>query len=275
MSDYDFILDEMLWSYSRLETFEKCPKCFFLTYILKKQQIEGAFGQYGSFGHELLEKYFKEELMCFELEDKFINEYTSKITAYFPPIRNGDLSVKYFEQGKEYFNNFNGIDDCYEILGVEAKYNYKISNYNFTGIIDLELKHKDGWLEILDHKSKSKQDKTRLSKKDNKTDYIQLIDNRYIPFSLAIQLYLYCVPFKEKYGEYPRYFDFNMFRIQDWYKFEFNMDDFNKSINWVNTIINNIYNESKWLKGKDLDNFWCDFVCGTNCYCENSNKFMG
>jgi hypothetical protein len=190
-------------------------------------------------------------------------------------MANVDLASKYFEQGKEYFSNFNGLSEEYDVLGVEAQYKYKVDKYNFTGIIDLELKNNNGWLELLDHKSKSKQDKTRLTKKDNKEEYIQLIDNRYIPFDLVIQLYLYCLPFKEKYGEYPRYMNFNMFRIDDWYKFEFKQEDLEKSIRWVVDTINRIYQESKWLKGEDVGDFWCNFTCGMNRSCKYSDRYNG
>lgn len=276
MGDYDFILDEMIFSYSRVETYERCPYCFLLNYILKKQSTEGAFGQYGGFCHKLLEKYFKNELMSFELSDEYTKNFTTEVNAYFPPMKNVDLAAKYYEQGLEYFNNFDGFDDKYEVLGVESQYKFKVDKYNFTGIIDIELKNiEENYYELADHKSKSKQDKNKLSKKDNPEDYIQLVDGRYIPFSLAIQLYIYCIPFKEKYGEYPKYLNFNMFRINDWYKFEFNLNDFERSKKWIVDTIEKIYNDSTWSKGKDVTDFWCRFTCGMNIHCEYSDKYLG
>lgn len=281
MGEYDFILDQMIFSYSRLETCERCPQCFYLTYILKKKSTDGAFGQYGSFGHELLEDYFKNKLCSFELKDKYVDEFTSKVTAYFPPNKYVDLAAKYFEQGKEYFSDFNGLDDCYEVLDVEHKYDYKIDKYDFTGVVDLELKNKNGWFEIVDHKSKSEQDKTQrqvnnaIKKGENKEDFVELTDGRFLPFSMVIQLYLYCIPFYEKYGEYPKYLNFNMFKIKDWYKFEFNKDDFERSKNWVINTIANIYNEVKWLKGEEASEFWCSWVCGQNRNCQYSERYIG
>jgi hypothetical protein len=274
MSDYAFILDEMLWSYSRVETFERCAQCFYLSYILKKDQIPGFFGEYGSFGHLLLEKYYKEELFDFELADEYTNNYNSNITAYAPPNKFVNLADKYYQQGKYYFENFKGLDSDYETLGVESKYEYKIGDYNFTGIIDLELKHKEGWYEIIDHKSKSEQHKNKLTKKSNPDDFVQLVDGRFIPFDLTKQLYLYCIPTFEKYGEYPKYINFNMFKINDWYKFEFRKEDFEKSVQWVISTIQNLYKETKWLKGEDVGDFWCSFVCGQTCNCKYSNRFI-
>ena len=57
MNDYAFILDEMTWSYSRVSTYLTCPNCFLLEYILKKASVDGAFGQYGKFGHEGNKRY--------------------------------------------------------------------------------------------------------------------------------------------------------------------------------------------------------------------------
>jgi hypothetical protein len=274
MNEYSFILDQMKWSYSRLECYERCPYCFYLQYILKKQSQSGFFGQYGSFAHELLEKYYKNELFIFELSKEFENNYTSKITAYAPPNKFCDLSAKYFQQGKDYFDSFQGLEEQYEVLGVEQKYDYNIGEFNFAGIIDLELKHKDGWLELIDHKSKSKLDKTRISKKENKDNYIKTTDNRYIPFSMIIQLYLYCIPFYDKYREYPKYLNFNMFKIQDLYKIEFNKEDFEKSKKWAIDIINNIYDNEKWNKGK-VESFWCSYTCSVNQDCTYSDRYLG
>lgn len=272
MNKYDFILDQMKWSFSRLECYERCSQCFFLQYIMKKDSQNGFFSQYGGFGHKLLEKYFKNELFSFELAKEFKDKYTSKVTAYAPPNKSCDLSARYFEQGKQYFENFNGLED-YEILEVEKQYDFKIDNYDFTGIIDLEVKNNNGNLEIVDHKSKSKQEQKRI-KKDNINNFVKLIDSRYIPFQMAIQQYLYCIPVYNTYGEYPEYLNFNMFRINDWYKFKFNKEDFESSKKWAIDTINNIYNENKWLKGNNVSDFWCSYTCGVNQSCTYSDRYI-
>lgn len=266
-------MDNFTWSFSRIETFQLCPQAFYLTYILRKPSKSGFFGEYGSFTHSILERYFKNELMIFELEDEFVDKFTANVPTPAPPMKNVDLAVKYFEQGKNYFSNFNGMDD-YEILGVEHEYQFKIGEYDFTGIIDLELKNKDNEFIILDHKSKSKQDKNKLTKKDNPEEFVQLTDARYIPFHLAKQLYIYSLAFKEKYGKYPKYLMWNMFRIGDEYKLEFNEKDLQRSIDWVKNTIAQIYKETEWLKGKDTSRFWCDFVCGLNTYCKYSSRYL-
>lgn len=270
---YDFILDEMVWSYSRLSQYNNCPHSFFLKYIKNKEGISGCFGQYGSFVHELLEKYSKNELCIFELAPEYIDKFTSKVTAYFPPMKDKlSMASIYFEQGKEYFETFNGFDENYIIKDIEKKYYFKLDKYNFVGIIDLEVENKNGWYEIIDHKTKNKQHTTRLSKKRKEQGFITLVDKRYIPWNLIIQLYLYCIPMKEKYGEYPRYLNFNMCRINDWYKIEFNKKDFYISLKWCLEIINKIYKDDVFYD--NISQFYCDFLCDQNINCKFSSKYQ-
>jgi len=247
---------------------------FYLEYILKKEGLNNAFGQYGSFIHELIEKYLKEELMIFEIENEYIDKFTSNVTAYFPLLKdNKSMAEIYFNQGKEYFSSFNGFNN-YEILKIEEKYNFKLKDYNFTGIIDLIVKN-EGNYEIIDHKTQSKQHSTRKSKKLKENGFITLVDGRHVPFEIFIQQYLYCVPFKEYFGEYPKYLNLNMVRINDWYKIEFNKDDFEKSIKWCLNLVDSIYLEENYLE--NIDKFFCDFICsqGINCNCSKKFGLMG
>lgn len=52
-------LDNLVWSFSKVNNYNRCPHGFKLTYIDKVPQIDNAFAEYGSFAHSLLEKYFK------------------------------------------------------------------------------------------------------------------------------------------------------------------------------------------------------------------------
>lgn len=278
MSEYSFILDEMLWSFSSIDTYENCPYNFYLNYIEKHKQKRNSFSDYGSFCHKLLEDYFKGNLLSFELYDKFNDEYMEKVLDAFPPIRGGGrLYDSYYESGKEYFYNTDNLDkitDTYDILGVEHRHKFKIDKYNFTGILDLELKNKKGWYEIGDHKSKGKQTKTRLSKKDNPNDWTQLTDGRYIPFHLIKQLYIYSKPFYETYKEYPKYLNLNMFRIGDWYTVEFNEKDYIRSLNWAKDTINKIYNDNDWKTNKKQSDYFCRNICGAAEFCKYNEKYI-
>ena len=58
-----FLLDAMDWSYSRVSSFDQCPHMFNLTYLQCKDRVENAFAQWGSLGHSLLERYFRQQFL--------------------------------------------------------------------------------------------------------------------------------------------------------------------------------------------------------------------
>lgn len=273
MNNYDFILDEMTWSYSRLSEFINCPKAFYLNYIQKKEGIDNAFGQYGSFIHKLHEDYLNGDLFLFELSDHYKDNFTSKVTAYFPPMKNRQSMAEiYYNKGLEYFDTFQGFNHR-EILDIEQKFNFKINKYNFVGIIDLITKNKNNEYEIIDHKTTGKKHTTRLSNKLKQNGYISLINEtkKYVPFELFVQQYIYCIPFKNKYGFYPNYLSLNMCNINDLYTIEFNKDDFDKSIQWCINTIENIYKETVF--NENNNQFYCDFICGQGLNCKYSSKY--
>jgi hypothetical protein len=275
----EFILDNIIWSYSSLESFHNCKHGFYLNYIEKRENLSGAFSEYGSFGHKLLEMYFKGELFSFELADEFKNKYSENVSDTFPPSRGTtQMYDSYFEKGLAYFSDTDKLESLleeYEILGIEDKCYFKIDNYNFTGVLDVEARMKNKEFIIIDHKSKSSQEKKRFTKKDNPNDWIQMVDGRYIPRSLMNQQYLYCIPFKEKFETYPKYLSFNMFRIQDWYTVEFNKEDLEKAKLWATNTITDIYNEEEWKPTTEENQFFCDFLCGCSTSCKYCSKFLG
>jgi hypothetical protein len=264
----DFILDDMIWSFSRVETFERCPLCFYFQYIKRFPGIEGCFGQYGTLTHSCLEKYALGELEEYELLSEYKNNFNTVVYEDFPPNAYVDLKENYYKQGYDYFESFSGYDDR-EILGVEEKYDFKIEDYNFTGVVDLECPE-----EIIDIKTKGKQHLKRLTKRHKKEEYVQMLDGRYIHSDNFKQLYIYSIPYKEKYGEYPKLLSLSMARMNDWYTVEFNKDDFNNAKQWVTEQIGNIYNAKGFNKGDDTTKFWCDFICGQRINCKYSDKYI-
>jgi hypothetical protein len=246
---------DTIWSYSRLTTYEMCPCCFYLQYIEKKSDYPSAFGQYGSFCHEILEMYFKDEIPDFLMLDHFNEYFTQHVTCEFPPNKYVDLAQSYFQKGQAYFETFAGFEDRYkEILEIEQEYIFDVGGYQVKGIIDLVVRNHDGDIEIVDHKSKS----APKNKVDLKEWYKQL--------------YLYCIPVFEKYGEYPKRLNFNMFKLQDWYSTEFSMECLEAAKQWVIDLIHRIENETSF-DAAFPGQFWCDHICGMREHCTNSNMY--
>ena len=261
------MLDEMTWSFSRLTTYERCPYAFYLQYIKKINQTQNAFSEYGTFCHNLLEKYFNNKLMVFELLGEYEDKFTQYILHDFPPNRYVDLEESYFEQGKEYFSNFDGLPK-FKALEVEKKVRFRIDKYEFVGYIDLVAEDKTGKLHVIDHKSKelsqprkSNWEKVETRRKSELYKYIR-------------QLYIYCIPIIEQEGRVPNYLHFNSFRKGKWVKIPFDKNDYEESKQWALNIIKSIYND-KDMRGIYGNDWFCNVLCGVKEFCPQSDKFLG
>lgn len=233
---------EFKWSFSKLESYAHCPMMFKMEYLDKLPQDENAFGEYGTFCHSLLEQWAKGELPAFLLADAYEEGYDRAVTHSWPPFPKG-MPEKYYLQGLNYFENFEGFGDQYEVLSVEEKFELDIGGYRFVGIADLVLRDKDtGDITVVDHKSKS----GSTMKKDLPT--------------FRKQLYVYAAYVKERFGVYPRYLKFNLFRENDWVTEEFDQAMFDETMQWVVDTIEEILFETEWKVS--TSSYFCRFVCG-------------
>lgn len=263
MHPYEFMLDDMKFSFSSLTTYERCPYNFYLNYILKKENMENGFSQYGTFCHSLLEQYAKGEIPVYSLLNTYKEKFDDEVILQFPYNRYVDLREKYYENGIEYFREFEGFDD-YEILGVEKEVNFKIGKYNMTGIIDLVVRNKEGKIEILDHKSK---DLKMPPKKKWQEDRYNTELYHYLR-----QLYIYSVAIFDEYGEYPSHLNFNCFRIRKWFRIPFEKPDYDESVEWVTKTIEKIY--SDYVMADRYENkFFCNNICSSRRVCDYSDSY--
>lgn len=219
---------------------------FYLQYLKKVPCEENAFAQYGTFCHELLERWAKGELPQFALSSEYEDGYDNAVTQSFPPFPKG-MPLKYYEAGKAYFDSFSGFGD-YEILTVEEKFELDIEGYRFVGIADLVLRDpKDGGIVVIDHKSKSM---SAMKKELN-------VYRR--------QLYTYAAFVYQKFGVYPKKIMFNMFREGTFIEEDFSMDAFNETMTWIVDTIDAIILESEWKVCPS--SFFCRFVCSVFDHC--------
>ena len=248
MKEVNFFVDDFTFSFSRLNLYETCPYAFYLQYIKELQGQPNFFSQFGTLCHSIIEDYAKDKIAIFEMVDLYKNKFNEVITEEAPPNKFKDLKQSYYEEGFRYFSEFSGWDNDYEILGVEEEFEFFVDKYKFAGIIDLILKHKkEGFLIIEDHKTKSRLDN------EEKEKYMK-------------QLYLYSIPIKDKYGEYPKYLRFNMIRYRNTITEEFNIKKLEETKQWVINQINKIKQETEW---KPLSSpYFCRFVCSFRNICE-------
>lgn len=255
--ELQFILDTFTHSFSRLSSFYQCKHAWYLTYIEGERGENNFFGEYGSFIHKILEKYTKNELSLFELNDYYEENFNDDVPDDAPPNKYTDVRQSYFDKGMEYLNDIDLDFEKYEILGVEKKVEFEISGKHFVGFIDLLVKDKkSGDISIIDHKSAS----IKILKNGNisKSDLEHFQMFKY-------QLYLYSIPILQEYGEIHS-LQWNMFRDKKWIKIPWNKEEYNNAIQWAKDTLALIEQEKEWQPTQS--SFFCNFICNHRYTCE-------
>ena len=67
MSKYEFILEDMIFSFSNLSMFEQCPYSWYLKYIEDRNRTSNHYADFGSYCHKILEMYANEEIQKSDL----------------------------------------------------------------------------------------------------------------------------------------------------------------------------------------------------------------
>lgn len=244
------IPDDFHYSFSKLDSIEKCPMMFKLEYLDGVEGLDNAYAQYGTLCHSILEQWAKGELMDFMLADEYASRYDNEVNIPFPPFPAG-LGQKMYEAGLSYFEGFDGFGDKYEVLAVEEKFSINIEGYTVTGIADLVLRNTEtDEIEIIDHKSKS----LKTMKKD-----LPVYRN---------QLYIYAMWCKEKFGKYPTKIKFNMFREGNnvFVEENFTSDGLANAKTWILDRIHEINTTEEWRVSPS--SYFCRYICGCSERCE-------
>lgn len=259
MSDYSFIIDQMIWSFSRLNSFYNCKKEWKMHYIDCEESRDNAFSQFGTLVHVGNEKYEKGELSLFDVVDWYKEHFDEYVTERFPYNAYKDLRESYYQAGLSYFENIDLMLEKYDILGIEKRVEFKIGKVPFIGYIDLLLRDKETKeITILDHKSASL--KLLKSGKISKTDEAHFLE-------FKRQLYLYSKAVKEQYKRVD-YLQWNMFRDQRQIVIPWNKDEYEEAIKWAKDTLKAIKTEAEWEE--KYDRFYCDYMCGMRDHCELS-----
>ena len=259
MNKDKFIIDTMVWSYSRLEAYHQCPYGFYLKYVQCNKGEPNFFGQYGSLMHKILEKYEKEELSIFEISEYYEDNFHKEVTREAPKNKYIDIRQSYFDKGLEYLDNIDLVLDDYDILGIEKEVKFKIEGYDMIGYIDLLLKDKKtGDIIVLDHKSGSLKFKKNGELSKSELGHIE---------GFKRQLYLYSIAVIDEYGIRPKYLKWNLFKDRNWYEIKFNNEEFENAKKWAVDTIKAIEQETEWLPKSSA--YFCRNLCDMrNSACE-------
>jgi CRISPR/Cas system-associated exonuclease Cas4 (RecB family) len=142
MSSYDFIVDDITYSYSSTSSFENCAWGFKLSYIdAKMPRADNFFAEYGNLVHDVFEQFFTDKVDIYELSKYYMDNYKRYIKTP-APVENPGLEEKYIQQGKDFFDNISFDKDAYEVLYAEDKIDFNVGDVKFTARPDLVLKEK-------------------------------------------------------------------------------------------------------------------------------------
>ena len=248
--DYISIPENFRYSFSKLEAFRHCPRMFALQYLTKPpiELLDNAFAEYGTFCHELLERWAKGELMPFELAGEWEDNYADAVPTEFPPYPKG-YEDRAYTAALNYFENFEGFGDV-EILSAEQKFVLDINGHPFSGISDLIIRDKrTDKIIVIDHKTKS----------DNsmRADYSTYIH----------QLYIYAMYVKQKFGYYPDVLRFNMIKSGKFIDEPFSPEKLAATEQWITSTIDLIEMETEFPARPS--GFFCEWICSAYGTCIN------
>lgn len=251
---YRPLIEDMVWSYSRIKCFEDCPYRFYLKYIGGCKEVPQFYASYGSFMHKLIEEFYKGIITKEEMLTKFLFGFQDNVLGQRPKQ---SIVEKYIQCGIEYLKNFSPFP--YNIVAVEKKVEFELGGKKFIGFIDY-LGEKDGEYYIVDNKSRDLKPRSGRKKptvKDQELD------------EMLKQLYLYAAAVKQEYGKYPKALCFNCFKNQVFIEEPFSEGKFSETVEWFLKTINDIADENDFLPYFDF--FGCNYICGVNgecCYYE-------
>ncbi|MDO8538297.1 MAG: PD-(D/E)XK nuclease family protein [archaeon] len=201
----------MIYSNSRLNCFEQCPKKFEFKYLQRvgvpeRLSIEAFLGKKV---HEALEKLFKdlqhtkknslEDLLIF-FEKKWKEDWRESII-----VSKEDLSVEnYFELGKKCLTNFYKNNHPFErgkIIGIEKKISIDLNNdgkHKLTGVIDLLVQVNKNHFQIQDYKTTQNLPVQKKMEQDMQLALYQLWVEKEFPEAKKIDLIWHYLVFERE-----------------------------------------------------------------------------
>lgn len=249
--NYAPLIDDMVWSYSRIKAFEDCPYRWYLKYIKKFHGKNMFFSSYGTFMHKLIELYHKGEKTPRQIVDMYLQDFKTEVVGRAP---NRKVFSSYFTGGLQYLKALQPFP--YGMVGVEKKVDFVVNGIPFVGYIDF-LGEKDGDLYVVDNKSrilKPRSSRVKPTKADEELDaYLR-------------QLYIYSAAVEEEYGKTPKSLCFNCFRDKLFIIEPFKEQAYAESKEWLAKSIGKIREESDFKPSVEF--FKCTHLCEMQDMCE-------
>lgn len=252
MSDaiYRPLIEDMTWSWSRIELFDQCPYAWFVKYIRGEAEQPRFYTSYGSFMHKLIERYYSDKAPPGTLLLDFLTQFNKEVEGARPSEA---IVSKYIDQGISYFKNLQPFQ--LNTVAVEKQFTSDIQGVPFTGIVDY-IGEKDGDLYIVDHKSADLRPRSNR-KKETQADK-ELSDK-------LRQLYIYSAFLQKEYGKLPKYLCFNCFRTGAFIKEPFSRTAYQEALDQVPASVGKIAGETEF--SPKISFFFCKYLCGFSHDC--------
>lgn len=248
MGEFSHIIDDMTWSFSRLDLFGQCPYAWVNSYIYGEKKRNNFFSDFGTCMHTVLSEFFKNEIGKEDIVVRYIELfYNIKSRAPSRKIREGR-----FSDGMSYLTSpLSTLSDLKNrvILSTEREFSVSINGIPLTGFIDLESRD-GGKTVITDHKSSVLKPPSGRKKK---TNYDIEREHK------ARQLYIYAYAFHDLYGEWPDCLEFNCYRVPQIISMDFSQREMEETIRWV-------YETAQIISGTDsfgpnIEPYYCKNIC--------------
>jgi len=235
------------YSFSKLSAYDQCPRMWELTYREKAPKLKGAFSEYGTLLHSILERYERGELPLSALADTLEWEWDQVFASVeFPPNKYVDLAQSYKEQAMAFLQRFKGLPADVHVLGVEQHFEIPISDFVLQGFIDLAYQRKEK-LAILDWKTAKAYSKSDLLHKQR-------------------QPYLYSLWVKDQYGSWPDELHFHHIRDNKRVVIPFSEDDQKESVEWATKQVETL--RKTWVFPEKPSEFFCRYICSVRGSCK-------
>lgn len=135
-------------SYSRINTYDMCPKKYYFDYIQKEPRIFGPAAALGTVVHAVLEDHVGEDLDTGTLIESMHRHREQEDPDH-------EIDAGLMATGEEILTQFVEIhgDEEFEIVGKELAFQIVIGSAYIRGFIDLVVRNAAGVISIIDYKT--------------------------------------------------------------------------------------------------------------------------
>lgn len=255
MSDVSYrpLIDDMTWSYSRVNSFEDCPYAWYLKYVYSTDRNEQGlfFSSYGKFMHELLADFFRGSSTRNQLAARYAIDFLNEVKGSAPSRK---IFSSYFQDGLNAIHSLKPFQE--KVVAVEEKLDFEVNGKPCIGFVDLILEGNDGLI-IVDHKSRNLKP---LSKKATPTKNDELVH------AYLRQLYLYSYAYQKMHQKPIIGLWLHCFRQNSVIKVPFDKHEQDRVLQWFYDTTETIADTTEFPPNMD---FWrCRYLCGQNDQCE-------